>query len=137
MQIDDIYRLIWWKRTSGRKAFTLIELLTVMVIITVLMGLIIGIVPYAQRAQSEAKVRAEIEMIHNALQEHKMERGFFPNALMGGGSTVTNWMPAGFDFTDSWDEAYLYTKTGPNSYKLHSKGRDKIDNTADDISSGK
>ena len=132
-------RLCRRAKRSDCKAFTLVELLTVMLIITVLMGLIIGIAPYAKRAQQVAKTRAEIEMIHTALQEHKMDMGYYPPALTG--SEVTNWMSSAFDFTDSWGTAYDYTKTGDHSYELYSWGKDKASGTPDekndDIYSGK
>ncbi len=62
----------------NRRAFTLIELLMVIAVITILAGLGIGGMGMATRRASEADTRSRMERLKNALQEHHRDWGYYP-----------------------------------------------------------
>ena len=71
-------------RTSHH-AFTLIELLAVMVIILILAGLILNIAGNAQYKSAFARATAEIKQMENACESYKIDNGTYPrdNATNG------------------------------------------------------
>jgi prepilin-type N-terminal cleavage/methylation domain-containing protein len=62
----------------ARRAFTLVELLTVIVIIGILAGLIAAAVVSAVNAAKEARVRLEIGSLDKALKDYKNKYGDYP-----------------------------------------------------------
>jgi prepilin-type N-terminal cleavage/methylation domain-containing protein len=71
-------------------AFTLLELMIVIVIILILAGLIVGGAGYAQRASAENRARAEVRALELALQSYKLDNGAYPTGGVSGGVTNTN-----------------------------------------------
>lgn len=64
---------------GGREgAFTLIELLTVIAIISVLAGMVVGLAPVASAKMKEARVRAELAGLVTAIESYKARFGVFP-----------------------------------------------------------
>ena len=61
-----------------RSAFTLIELLVVIAIIGILGGMILGILPYAQKKAKISETRVEIRAISAALERYKIDNGSYP-----------------------------------------------------------
>jgi len=62
----------------GRHSFTLVELMTVMAIIAILAGLIVGGVAVAGRKAAEAKVKAQMTMIELAFDQYRQDIGYYP-----------------------------------------------------------
>jgi prepilin-type N-terminal cleavage/methylation domain-containing protein len=62
-------------RTGG---FTLIELLTVISIIGILAGLLVGLAPAAGAKMKEARVRSELAQLVTAIEQYKSKQGFYP-----------------------------------------------------------
>ena len=132
-----------------KKAFTLIELLTVILIIGILMSMIIGIAVVVNQKNLEARALADIENIRNALNEHQLDYGSFPDSTL----SDTTWIDdiddymtlESFDYIDPWGNMYLYvTPAGddsPRRYTLYSLGRDGEEGTeetnADNIVAGR
>ncbi|AKJ65126.1 prepilin-type N-terminal cleavage/methylation domain-containing protein [Kiritimatiella glycovorans] len=58
--------------------FTLIELLTVMAIIGLLAGIVLGVSGYASRKAAEARAQADLQEIGNYLEEYRIELGRYP-----------------------------------------------------------
>ena len=116
-------------------AFSLIELVAVLAIVGILLALILGVSGYADRASREAKARADIEKIRNALQEYMLEHSAYPNGTNLPATTITELLPPDFDFDDPWGKPYEYQVTGvrSNSYRLFSYGRDGRPGTDDDV----
>jgi prepilin-type N-terminal cleavage/methylation domain-containing protein len=66
---------------AGRPApsgFTLVELLVVIMIIAMLAGLVVPAVMRSQSAARNARIKAEIDMLHMAIMNYKSEYGSFP-----------------------------------------------------------
>lgn len=65
-------------RFGAARGFTLIELLTVISIIGVLAGLLVGLAPIASRKMKESRMRAELTQLSSLIQEYKADLGFYP-----------------------------------------------------------
>jgi prepilin-type N-terminal cleavage/methylation domain-containing protein len=65
-------------RRTSIKGFTLIELMTVMSIIIILAGLVVGISSYANRSAIESRTKAEIKAMETALEAYKADYGAYP-----------------------------------------------------------
>jgi prepilin-type N-terminal cleavage/methylation domain-containing protein len=59
-------------------AFTLIELLTVISIIAVLAGMVVGLAPVASAKMKEARVRGELAGLVTAIESYKAKFGVYP-----------------------------------------------------------
>jgi prepilin-type N-terminal cleavage/methylation domain-containing protein len=124
-------------RKQPEDAFTLIELLSVLMIVCMLFGLILGGVSYARRKSAENRTRANLQQLALALDEYFMHYGYYPDDSTNLSSTaVTNWLPSGFTFTDAWGLPFCYKKLGTKAYRLYSYGPDGKQ-SPDDIEAGK
>jgi prepilin-type N-terminal cleavage/methylation domain-containing protein len=75
-----------------RSALTLVELLTVIAIIAILMGLILGVAGYATRKADRSRAIADMEKIKNALEEYRLAYGSYPTNTEADNSS--NWVSA-------------------------------------------
>lgn len=64
--------------SSGRKAFTLIELLAVITIIGILASLTVGVTALVARKSKVARTKAELAKIQLAIQNYHSQFGFYP-----------------------------------------------------------
>jgi prepilin-type N-terminal cleavage/methylation domain-containing protein len=83
MPTDDAKEL----EPRSTRAFTLIELLVVISIISVLAGLTVGLSSLAGRKSKEARVKAEMNKLINAIENYKSAMGFYPPDAPGLPST--------------------------------------------------
>jgi len=133
------------RRVSGsgiRRAFTLIELLLVMMIIAILAAIV---VPRFVGQGEKARIKAALQDISNikvALGTFEIENGSFPTSDQGIQALVTNpgnlpnWskglekMPM-----DPWGHPYVYHFPGTNGadYDLYSTGPSGQDGNADNV----
>ena len=73
-----------WNKNSGssesgqRSAFTLIELLTVISIIGILAGMIVGLAPAATRRMKLSRVQGDLGHLVTAIESYKAKMGFYP-----------------------------------------------------------
>ncbi len=129
-----------------RGAFTLLEILIVLLII----GLIAALVaPKILQRGEEAKIQAtkiQEKNIVQALKLYKLDTGMYPTTEQGLKALVekpttmpipNNWKGPYLDEIpkDAWGNNFTYISPGPNgeAYILMSAGPDQILNTKDDI----
>jgi prepilin-type N-terminal cleavage/methylation domain-containing protein len=74
---------------QSRAGFTLIELLTVMAIIIILAGLVLGTSGYVQKKGARARTEAEIAALSAALESYKADNGLYPRDSTTGKFTDT------------------------------------------------
>lgn len=130
-------------RSRTARAFTLIELMAVMVILAILAALIVP--SYTGRIAS-SKIKAaqsDISSIKTALSMFEIENGRFPTTAEGLDALIQN--PGNLpdwkrdldknNLNDPWGTKYIYRCPGTNGkdYDLLSAGPDKQEGTADDI----
>jgi prepilin-type N-terminal cleavage/methylation domain-containing protein len=75
-------------RLSTWRAFTLIELLTVMAIIAILAGLILSISGFAQKKAALSRAQAEIQAISAACESYKADNGTYPHQPLATSGTI-------------------------------------------------
>jgi len=136
-------------KQQQRRAFTLIELLTVIAIIGILVSMFSVAGVMARRAYMKSNARTELQEISTALQEYRLENGCFPASL---DSTIFARLPKtvqdrmshrGGNFADPWSNKdtlqyyqYSYDKNAaPDTFQLFSKG--DTDNNIPPIYPGK
>lgn len=133
-----------WRRLADR-AFTLVELLLVLVILAALAAVV---VPRFTKRSEQARVtaaRADVANIEVALDAFEVDSGRYPaseeglKALMEAPSGLTGWKGPYLKRVvgnDPWGKPYVYTCPGQHNadtYDLHSFGPDGQDGTEDDI----
>ena len=77
------------KNTQTRdksSAFTLIELLTVITILSILMGMAMAIISFAQGKAAEDKTRGAMSAIKAGLERYKVRNGEYPEPMENNGS---------------------------------------------------
>ena len=126
------------RRPGARRAFTLIEILVVMVVIGILVALVAPNVLRHVGTANETSAKAQIANIGAALDSYRLDNGAYPTTEQGLAAlweapTIDpprNWrgpylrkaIPA-----DPWGNPYVYVSPGqvnPNSYDLLSLGAD-------------
>lgn len=140
----------------ARAAFTLLELLSVITIIALLAGLVIGVGRRAAESGKIARAKAELAVLGAALENYRRTHGDFPRtddeaqllrALLGRRGPITDtaihgraliettrFMIGGDVLLDPWGRAYVYVyKTvapwSNSSYVLYSAGPDGRENS--------
>lgn len=66
--------------SKPKAAFTLIELLAVIMIIAFLAGLVISVATYAQRRAGIARTQAEIAELSRAIEAYRLDMGQYPTS---------------------------------------------------------
>jgi len=73
-----------------KSAFTLVELLTVIAIIAILAGMILGVAGLATRKSDHSRAVADMEKIKNAMEEYRVAYGSYPTNTVENNSS--NWV---------------------------------------------
>ena|ERR1039457_1425484 len=133
---------------NHRKAFTLIELMIVIVIIAALAAMVI---PRLNGRSEDAKIAiAQSDINSNialALKLYETDNGFYPTTEQGLAALITrsttNPMPLNWkgpylerNSIDPWKNPYQYKCPGTHnsaSYDLYSLGKDGVEGSADNI----
>ena len=130
------------QKTQLRRAFTLVEILLVVVIIGILAALVIPrIAGSSERARVTAATTDINGGIKSALGAYEVDNGFYPRSLQDlimAPSTAKNWHGPYLDRLpqDPWGNAYVYYfpgKHSASSYDLLSVGPDGKEGTDDDV----
>ncbi len=74
----------------ARRGFTLIEMLTVIVIIVILAGLVIAGSGFVKDKRSQSQAQIQIKLLGNAIQEYQLDTGSFPPSTDPQGKNQTN-----------------------------------------------
>lgn len=126
------------------KAFTLIELMLVVIIIGVLVAMVVprlaGRSEEARITAAKADINANIAL---ALDLFELDNGRYPasqeglNALKNNPGNLANWKGPYIKKlnVDPWGKPYKYNSPGKhnNDYDLFSLGKDGLEGTTDDI----
>jgi len=109
---------------QNRAGFTLIELLTVITIMALIMGLVVGAGRLARTKSLSSRTQAELEQIATVLNEYQARNGVFPTSLTtGGAASISNNLPENVDTIDAWHNTYEYVIAAPYmTYTLFSRG---------------
>lgn len=131
------------------KAFTLIELMVVILILAILAALIVPKVVGRAADAKVAKAKADISELHGMLEKFKLDTDRFPTtqeglqALVTQPNNVKNWKQQTDKVTnDPWGNPYVYEypgAAGNDSFNLESYGEDGVaggDGNAADIIDG-
>jgi general secretion pathway protein G len=116
------------------RAFTLIELMVVILILAILAALIIPKVVGRTDEAKRAKAASDIKTLEGALDAYKLDNDKYPtseqglNALRRDPGDAKNWKPyIQKDIpTDPWQNEYFYESDG-NDYVLKSYGADGVE----------
>ncbi len=139
----EIKKIIVQKNKSQR-AFTLVEMMLVVVIIGILAALVIPkIAGQGERARVTAATADINGGIKSALGQYEVDNGFYPKSLQDlivAPGNEKNWHGPYFDPPklpiDPWGNPYIYYYPGKHnqsSYDLLSAGPDAKEGTDDDV----
>jgi general secretion pathway protein G len=134
------------KHPFFHSAFTLLEIMLVVMIIALLASLAIWGLGGNLLVAQETKVKADVNGFATQLMIYQASNGFLPTTEQGLKALVTrpeseprprNWRQALPSLPlDPWGSQYRYLQPGrhnPNGYDLFSAGKDGIPETGDDI----
>jgi type II secretion system protein G len=131
------------------KKFTLIEVLTVMVIISILMGMMVAGAGAVRSRNASSKTIGLMKQIEMGLEQFRNDWGYYPQQAVAGPFNFPEndlRTPEGKYYLDGykqggWQDGYgsqfRYKCPGTRNtekYDLWSLGQDQTDGTADDIS---
>jgi len=115
-------------KREKRSGFTLVEVLTVIAIIALLAGLILGLAGNAQKTAGRKKAEAEVTQLETFVTEYQMKYGKVPadrdalkEALVAANHPLTNML-------DPWGIEYEYEKSSDVTFYLWSTGGATNDN---------
>jgi general secretion pathway protein G len=131
-------------RYTARAAFTLMEIMLVVMIIALLAGLAIYNLGDSFGQAQVTAAGADMRTYKVALLGYRGATGNYPTTAQGLGVLVTkpdgaaNWRGPYMEALkkDPWGKDYIYVYPGqknPNSYDLYSAGKDGQPGTADDV----
>lgn len=145
-------------RRRGECGFTIVELLAVISIIALLGALVVGLSRFASEKSAEAKVRADLELLRNAIEEYRIQRAAYP--LIQGADTYQRMIPPSdpdvappqsdgpmvrftydllqidrsLNFIDPWRTNYFYRVTPDRlRFEVRSSGSDRQIGTQYDV----
>lgn len=120
------------------------ELLAVVLIMAILAGIVLGMAGYAGRRSAFAETKADLEVVRNALEEHRVRAGRclgFPEhadviMLMTDDmfQVLTNYVDE-MNVENAWGEPFRYRVTGRYAYNLWAAGPKGPPDNPDDFSS--
>jgi general secretion pathway protein G len=132
-------------RHSARSAFTLLEIMLVVMIIALLASIAIFNMGGLFDTAGDATVKAHLQSLETNLMVYRSKAGFFPTTEQGLKALMerpaTEPVPRSWTSLlkamprDPWGHEYRYEQPGKHNtdYDLYSPGKDRLPGTADDI----
>ena len=133
-------------RRFSSAAFTLLEIMLVVMIIALLAGIAIINMGGALDEAGYSTAKAHIKQLEVALLSYRAKAGFYPTTEQGLKALITkpstepvprSWSPLMDNVPkDPWDSDYIYQQPGKhnqNKYDIFSPGADKQPGTPDDV----
>ena len=133
--------------SNHAKAFTLLEMMVVLLIIALILGSVAVMVQGIEGNAQQVTTASKIKGIETGLTGYKIASGRYPTQAQGLSALVTRpttdpkparWTqqakPEGI--IDAWDHKLVYRNPGkhnPGGYDVFSMGADGLENTDDDI----
>ncbi len=111
-------------KSKRRNGFTLVELLTVIAIIALLAGLILGLAGNAQKTAAKKRAESEITQLESSVTDYRTEFGQVPptrDALVTYLETGNHELAG---MTDPWGLDYNYQPSSKATFYLWSTGGD-------------
>ena len=129
-------------KNKRRAAFTLVEMLLVLVILATLAAIVIPKMAGRSKQAQVTAAKTQISNLEQALDAFEVDNGYYPkglDALFSAPNNSPNWkgpyLPKAVP-NDPWGNGYVYEYPGkhrPDSYDLWSAGPDAQPGTDDDI----
>jgi general secretion pathway protein G len=133
-------------RAAGnrRRAFTLVEMLLVLVILGVLAAIVYPKVAGRGEQARQTATQSQIASFKTALDAFEVDNGYYPKGrnglldLIQKPRDAVNWRGPYLESIpkDPWQNEYIYSNPGkhnPNSYDIMSVGPDGREGTEDDV----
>jgi general secretion pathway protein G len=133
-------------RAAGnrRRAFTLVEMLLVLVILGVLAAIVYPKVAGRGEQARQTATQSQIASFKTALDAFEVDNGYYPKGrnglldLIQKPRDAVNWRGPYLESIpkDPWGNEYIYSNPGkhnPNSYDIMSVGPDGREGTEDDV----
>jgi len=121
------------KHNRNKKAFTLMELMVVIIILGILAAVV---VPNVTGKSEEAKAKVtciQMKNIASALKMYKIDNSTYPSTGEGLNIlTEKKYFEDGKLPKDSWNQSFIYTSTG-DSFEIISLGANKKEGGEDDL----
>ena len=118
-----------------KKGFTLIELLIVIVIIGILAGIVVGIVgTSANNKALDAKSKANVHEVQNALEQYYIDKGAYPTAAEGL-AVLTTSDPKYLNSTSTY-AGLTYEPTAAGGYTLFFQLKNQSEALGDNVKTG-
>jgi general secretion pathway protein G len=131
------------KPKHGTRAFTLIELLLVMVILAILAAVVVPKFTGRTEQARETAAKADLSNLKTSLGAFEIDTGRFPTtdegltALISPPADIQGWSRPYVDKipVDPWGHPYVYRSPGSNNkdFDLFSTGPDGREGSADDV----
>ncbi|MBU0677536.1 MAG: type II secretion system protein GspG [Verrucomicrobia bacterium] len=108
---------------NRRGAFTLVELLIVMTIMTILIGLVVGLSSFASRKAAVSRAAAEIQRLSQAIDEYAIANNTFPKWPSAFPWTYDMATEVEFEALTNYDSKVVFEDPWGRSYKIDIESR--------------